>query len=346
MKQTTKLLIAYFLLQIPCTLKAQIKTLANNSDNSQSPISYIFKHRTELNLTPKQIVTLSGQQNKINNLRKTLSTQEFQRTEDAYLRLVLNKDQYRYFLTNYNKNRALSRSVDEWRQLVDFKLNKGLDSAKVVIGFYDFEMGRLSALVESRYAGNTKDSLDILAKFNQSRPFILWKLDAYNERLRSSQFYYAIENRAQLNLYDTQIDSLLTRHIELERKRYDFAKRYKDVPYNSTKFESENIFKILNPSQYLTYLTIKNQPRALLIADNEWQALKKAGLVNKSSDSTKINNENKLYELHVLVARESLSDDKPSAVAIRSSKPLLLKKLEQINSTITANKNLKNSFAW
>ncbi len=320
--------------------------------NNTSELAKALKYRKELQLSKTQVNELLT---RVSN-DKTVSPPDLtlsKSIEFNSLKEVLSKDQFQFYFKVINKDKALTVAQDNWIQLKKFNLVQNSDSAKITDELFKHLFDQYTGIDQINYS--RPKATDSVARFyTLFRPYILWKLDAYRNTLPWwvwGQTGRIIELRKELNLTNIQVDSLLYNNINLEKQKWNSPSRYSNEFINNWPAQIASILRVLNAEQYNRFLEIKNYNHSLFNADNDWLALKKAGLILPETDTIKVMAENQKYELRWLVANERVNNNRSqqnlfAKQAIENNKPQLLKKLDAVNNETAVNKNLKESFAW
>jgi hypothetical protein len=314
-----------------------------------SPLIKAILYRYKLGLNEKQVIALvEALSNKATNGNQLSATSP--QNEFTKLRSVLSKDQADKYCVVVNMSRSAAITNAAWNRIKNQRLGNLNDSANTCKEIYNYQLEQFAKIDREayyRHTGNT-DSLKKISTL--SKPYILWKLDAYEGTLPKSLMTAAMGMRTQIKLSEAQVDSLLKQTILYERDRTAFTVAYPGLTYNEIFPQGTATMKILTDTQYNQFLQIKNAVISVSKAKLDWNNLKKAGLTS-GSDSAATCKQNQDYELKLLVATERYNNEKVQANLfqkqfIADHKPALLRKLETMNDAATINKHTKDTFAW
>lgn len=279
--------------------------------------------------------------------------QNFKKIEFDRLKQVLNEAQFKNYFIVASHDSAARTIKTYFRQLKKYNLVKASDSLKLCDELLKYTINQFADLEKTR--NYNPDGMDSVSLYHTLyRPYILWKLDVYNNTLPWwvwNQGGRIVINREKLKISDVQVDSLLMNNIALEKKKWVNKSRYSNEFVNVWSEQVASIIRTLNESQYNQYLELKFYRQSLYNADQDWIGLKNAGLVNAQTDSVKVMKENMNYELKALVANEKAyytrkQKDIFTKQAIENMKPELLKRLDAIKNENASNQRTKSSLAW
>ncbi|GGI25222.1 hypothetical protein [Pedobacter mendelii] len=326
----------------------------NTSDQTKyrSELVKAIRFRQQLALSIPQTNTLLQEISK-ETAPEVEDIQKFKKIEFDKLKQVLNESQFKNYFMVASQDSALRTIKTYFRQLKKYNLVKVSDSSKLCDELLKYTLNQFADLEKTR--NYNPDGMDSVSLYHTLyRPYILWKLDVYNNTLPWwvwNQGGRIVINRKKLNISDIQVDSLLMNNIALEKKKWANKSRYSNEFINVWSEQVASIIRTLNESQYNQYLELKFYRQSLYNADQDWAGLKNAGLVNAQTDSAKVMTENTSYELKALVANEKAyytqkQKDLFAKQAVENMKPELLKRLDAIRNENANNQRTKSSLAW
>jgi hypothetical protein len=154
----------------------------------------------------------------------------------------------------------------------------------------------------------------------------------------TSQYIKVLKFRNELGLNNKQINDLLAlaNNIDNVQKNYN---PNNDLLYDPTRYEGEQLIKILTEQQYKNYLPLLVAPWAKSDNQEAWVKLKRYGFINPA-DSDKVCKENMVYFLRANTTEAETNNSKLSGRldSVRFTyfmfKPVCLMKLDMINGTL------------
>ncbi len=324
----------------------------STSGANPSELAKAFKYRKELGLTAVQVDALVPLISKLKN-NDPDGVDLSKRLQYEQLKGVLNKDQFQNYFTLISQDTSLKIALSNWRQLKKYKQVNNTDSATVTDMVYHFTLNKISNIERvNYYRPNSSDSIG--RYYELYKPSILWKLDANRNTLPWWMWDWVgrlIIHRKELKLTDSQVDSLLTNDINLEKKRWEKPVRYANEFVNNWPETLAFVTRILTDEQYTKFLEIRNINHSVYNADLDWVQLKEKGFIPPNADSKALLQETQEYELKLLAANEKYYNDRSqknlfAKQTIENNKPNLLKKLEVIKNQLEAEARTKATLAW
>lgn len=315
-------------------------------------ISLALKHSGELELTQEQndlitlyIDTLKIKEESFLNTNKEQGFNSYN-LEKWKLNSVLSDNQMLQLLTIKNKERMKLRARQDWDEMVLRTLVTGDIDEEQTNQFVDFYIRKDYAYTRFEIKEYRNEYLHNLYK---TEPPLLKKL-YYNRKADDpntaipvssfSQFMLAIQNKTQLGLTSTQIDSLGFFSDNLNNKKYDEAKADPTKKYDARAYESLHLNRILTNEQYRSLLIIKNTSKAKNFALNDWREIEQRGLApNFSKDTSLIELTNFYIARECTYDRYEYDKVKQSTLisAIYANKPRVL------NALVHARRNPGNN---
>jgi len=275
-------------------------------------------NREKMKLTTEQLRAAQELSQTILQKRadRTFNAEKF---ESEQVSKILDKDQKTILEDLIFKIQAEERTGLNWQKLRKLGLTNGLDSARTVEECVNYEYKKLSS-------GQAPDY-----------PMVLYKLDSYLKRLPRSQFSAALNLRSEIQLEQSQADSLLSYVVKLEKAKTVFKTKYPFADFESLEQETSTLKKILAPKQYLSFQRLKFTDRARQLSSNNVRKAEGYGLL-KGVDAEKLSAELFEYELNVLIAYENaqLNNNQENALEkrrLRENKPNLYSKIDDAANT-------------
>ncbi len=260
---------------------------------------------------------------------------------------TLSQQQFERYLEEKHRLDTKSRAFVYWQELREKGLDKGMDKEEQLAIFEQYEFKRLIAADYADYQRiPLADSLKgaVLA----AKPFILWKLDAYQGRLPSAELASLFKNRQMIGLRPGQADTLVLKSIELEILKNNWQRKY-GTGLDPRPFERTTVTQLLNSKQLILYTFARTGQRASASAYQLWLKIEEAG-VTKGLDPVKEKKEVLNFEQRRLAADsrlyfENTPQNLVALKTIENAKPKSLRLLEDVEKEKRA-VALKQSYTW
>lgn len=298
--------------------------------------------------------------NKIRHLNDSLNTtpkktlKETIKFQNGKLTKILNQEQYFTLLKFIYKDQSLADAKTDWERILNLKINTPGKEKEEFQQIIDFHFNKNSFLDKKadRYDKTKRDFFEL--KTNLMRPLLLVYAGILTNKNKTTNKYASlIQFKKELNLSQSQIDSLLVKYkqfeeITIENREMDVMEKltlHKGLPS-----QFENIIQIIAPEQLNKWLILKNKDEAKVKAYKSWSQLELEGLT-KDLDKQKIIPELTIYYLKLLIAQEKSKSlkTKENLFLIRDvqqNKPEILQQLDDIKRSKSKNENAKNAMAW
>ncbi|MBK0384459.1 hypothetical protein I5M32_15950 [Pedobacter sp. SD-b] len=316
---------------------------------SNLKLRHAIKYRDDLKLSKTELENLLLA---LENAKQKMHEANFNITKfDAeQLPKILGTQKHRQLLSLFYHEKAVNNAREDYHRTLKYNLITVADSLKKVNEFYNYELAKLIEIDLVAQSGDYK-KIDSVKKTQEiNKPQILWKANALAAKLPHAKLTELVNYRKEVGLSANQVDTLVTRIIQLEKTKFYEQLNNPYGYFTATTFETENILRILTKPQLETYLSLKNKNKAIYNTQKNWQKLKALNLV-KDADSVTINREHEAYELKYLVANQILLMEKSqrnafNRLTIQNTKPPLLKQLDALATEKAATANTKKQLAW
>ncbi len=261
---------------------------------------------------------------------------------------ILSKEQYVFLLQTIYKEQSLEDAKKDWVKIQALKLVSEKDNTtefRKIVNYYIIKNAFLDSKAE-KYDNNKIE--EITKNLALREPPILIRANILSNGIyKNNRYTYVIKLEKELQLTKIQVDSLLSKYIQIERIRFENKVR-KSTLYSPTEFE--NIGEILTSEQVKKWLVIKNKTEANDVALINWKKLEAESL-NNNLDKNTIVKDLATYQLKYLVGRdlEKIYHSQESILMRRKTeqeKPELLKQLDAINQVKSKNTTTKNALTW
>jgi hypothetical protein len=187
----------------------------------------------------------------------------------------------------------------------------------------------------------------------QFQPQILVRCNIATEGIyKKNIFSEILKYDKPLKLTATQIDSLLAHYKKIEQLKFKNKELNltQDKSNSYTIIENKATLETLDAKQLQLFLMLRNQKKAVALANNNWKSLEKLGLT-KEVDKEATLKEFTSYQLKSLASDNLVKMDNNQINVfyrrdILLKKPALLKQLDEINQTDEIAKKTKNNLKW
>ncbi|HAO09420.1 MAG TPA: hypothetical protein DCQ50_21110 [Chryseobacterium sp.] len=236
--------------------------------------------------------------------------------QNQYINSVLSDLQYSKLMDIKGKERAYSKAKIDWEELTQKGLAINLNADSTISQFVKFYLKK--DFIYGRYQQNLSVRRVHLQNLYDTEPDAMRKL-YYSRKYKNtqdnnkpgnfSQFLFAIKNTDKLGLSEDKEKELLNKANELEKLKEEAYSLDSTKPYDSRKYECENLKQILSPEQYENLLNIKNSGRAKNAAYTDWRELTQRNMIaghDKDSTIAELSD----YYLRRLNAIDKNEDDK------------------------------------
>jgi hypothetical protein len=305
---------------------------------------------SQLKLKPTQINEIRKQNDSLAGVPK-MSTKEKIRIYNKKLYSILAKEQYLSMLKTIYHEQSVEEAKKDWAKIVKQQLaDKNDKNEYIKIENYHLAKNAFLDKDADRYE---KTKRDLLAKKMAlgEPPVLVHANILFDGAYTNNKYSSIIKYEKELELTQSQIDTLLLKYNQLERvklenKENEFSREApKIVPS-----EYENIAHILNPEQVKKWLINKNKLAAKKEAQRNWEQLQEEGLT-KDLDKEKTLTELAVYQLQYLVIKDRAmvyhtQENIFAKRDVEKKKPELLKQLDVINLRKSKNAKTKNALAW
>lgn len=315
---------------------------------NKSQIACVLTNRDKLKLTSAQIEQIL-----------TLKTQLYGKKDDALvenpvierkkLLTIISADQYNSALIFALRDKALMYVDQHWKQATDFHIVSKKDSAKFYFENESYELNKIVFLerLKSGEIFSNPDSLRSMMELR--RPFILWKLDSYNQKPPKTRISEVIKYRYEIGLSESQIDTLVSAIIKLQALTMQLNQDAINKKVATKDYQIDAVVRVLNRNQLNKYSQVKN----LTIASaNVSKYLAQAKAYNLDINITNdLKNEIFRYESEWLALTDRImflnsQEDAFAKRKLELNKPTLLKKLDQMGKEKAAASIAKGGFSW
>lgn len=220
--------------------------------------------------------------------------------QNKYINAVFTDEQYKKLIEIKNKDRDYSKAKIDWEALVSFNLAEGLNVDSTLAQFANYYLAK--DYIYGRYQQNLNVRRQQLQRLYDTEPDAVRKLyyarkykDAHfnNKPLDFSQLLFAIKNTDKLNLSAEQTKDLFAKANELEKLKEEAYSQDTSKPYDSKRYECENLKQILTADQLDMLLILKNLGKAKNLAAADWRELTERNMIaghNMDSTITQLTN--------------------------------------------------------
>jgi len=319
-----------------------------------SKLSDLITYRKEIGLKNHQVDTILNRIVSLKFLKDDLTRYNVNPLPYVYdfekktiLQTLDRKQLFKYFEAK-NKVAALTNCRRYWDDLYSYSLTGNQDKEKCIQELVVYEEKRLLAIDRAEYEKSFKnDSLKVVEEL--SKPFILLKRFAFQNKLPQSRLTELISFRKDVKLSESQIDTLIKKIVKLELDKLDFLSKNNSGKFYSQPFEIAVINSLLNKGQLNDYIVLKNKSYAYTVAKKQWENLKKNGLSSELVESSTLK-ELANYNYQQLIAADHAKFDNSQQnllllKSIEGKKPQSLQLLDEFERN-KKDAALKKSFAW
>ncbi|WP_159523835.1 hypothetical protein [Sunxiuqinia indica] len=257
-----------------------------------------------------------------------LSLQDFRVTDS-----LLTREQH---MTYYRLKNEAEATRAAQRHLLELE-NDGFcststDSARYYPAILGYELNTRIRLAYLKDSGNKIKYEQEKASLEGQEPVILQQLRVYKSMPWWSVSKDAINQRKEMNLRRTQVDSLISGFEACLQQEEAYKQSRSNTRFDRKIAEYKQLIATLSPAQFNHYLRLQRQDQATENAGRQWENLLKYKLVEQK-DHNQVINELYAYELKLLVATEWVYIDNSrkhvfARQDISDNKPELLKQLD------------------
>lgn len=300
----------------------------------------------------------SGQIKEIRRLNDSLlgvpklSEKETIRIYNKKLQGILSQQQYVSVLKTIYHEQSEEEADRDWTKIIKLKLADDKSDRKEYVKILNYHIGK-NAFLDKKAERYGKTKRDFLAKkMALGEPPILVHANILSEDgYINNKYSSIIKCEKELELSQSQIDTLLVKYSQLERAKLENKENESnDEALKAVPSEYENIARILAPEQVKKWLIQKNKQAAKKEARKNWEELEAEGLT-KDLDKDKALTEFAVYQLQFLVIKDRAlvyhtQENIFAKRDIEKKKPDLLKQLDAINLKKSKNAKTKQALAW
>ncbi len=321
-------------------------------ENTDNRFLAVLIFSSQLKLTHEQINTIRKANDSLKVDPKMSSKKEVIHIYNKKLLEVLTKEQYISVLKAMYHEQSVEEAQKDWAKIKKLQLVADKDEKTQYTKILNYHIAK-NAFLDKKSDRFEKTKRDLLAKkMALGEPPLLVRANILSDGTYSNNKYSSvIKYEKELELTQSQIDTLLLRYNQLERIKIENKDNESSVEASKiVPSEYENIAHILTPEQVKKWLIQKNKLAAKKEAQRNWLQLEEEGLT-KDLDKDKTLTEFGVYQLQFLVTKDRAmvyhtQENIFAKRDIEKKKPELLKQLDAINLKKSKNTKTKNALAW
>ncbi|RVT71970.1 hypothetical protein EOD40_16245 [Flavobacterium sufflavum] len=306
-----------------------------------------LKFATQLKLSKTQISEIRNQNDSLGNVAPMTAKKTFG-FYNTKLSKILSKEQYVFLLQTIYKKQSIEDAQKDWIKIKQLKLLDEKNEKTEFTKIFNYHVIKNSILDEKAEKYDNNKIEEITKNLVLKEPPVLIRANIFTNGIyKNNRYTTVLKFEKELGLTKIQIDSLLSKYIQIERARFENKVR-KSTATSPTEYE--NIVHILTKEQVEKWLAFKNREFSNNDAKALWEKLKKEGLANNLEMNATVK-VLAAYQLEYLIAREReiIYNTHEAALMkwnVEKKRPELLKQLDFINQTKSKNTAVKNALTW